>query len=366
MLRVVVFAAATLAKAWEPLSVAYAAPDQGTSFTCLLILCEALKLIGTLPVLAALAHAHEVRWVLSRESFVGFGVPAAFLALTNHMLGFAVPRLDALLYQVLFKSLSIILTALLSMLVLRQRLHPVQWGAIALLLLGSLLCEGGGEPPPSHPVRVASHRMGLAAVVVGACSFALQAVWFERAVAAAAASHEPAETPPPPARTRACLSAAQRHQAMHTVRQAAAFAWWGLLVNSLAHVAIDAPQWVERRRAAFPLPTPRGWVAALSIAAADVSMAVFLALLGSNAYSFSRVLALLVSSVIAATLLQQMLTLTFASGATLVAVSGWVYREPGLALRCFEWAFPCAARLREARSPAKTGESEILLTGSKG
>ena len=53
MVNIFVFGLATLAKAWEPLSVAYAAPDQGVSFACLLVLCEALKLCVTLLPLAA-------------------------------------------------------------------------------------------------------------------------------------------------------------------------------------------------------------------------------------------------------------------------------------------------------------------------
>ena len=122
-LDAVVFCAATLAKAWEPLSVAYAAQDQGCSFAYLLVLCEGLKLSVTLTPLVFVANHEHTIWLFSKDSARGFGVPAAFLALTNHMLGFAIPRLDALLYQILFKSLSVVLTALLSRYMLGHRLH---------------------------------------------------------------------------------------------------------------------------------------------------------------------------------------------------------------------------------------------------
>jgi len=86
--------------------------------------------------------------------------------------------------------------------------------------------------------------------------------------------------------------------------------------------------------------------AALSIAAADLTMAVFFSRLSANAYSYSRVLALLVSAIIAAVALRQPLSGRFLAGAGTVAASGWVYREP-------ERAAAAAAALLSRVSPRR-------------
>ncbi|KAL3920565.1 MAG: hypothetical protein SGPRY_005206 [Prymnesium sp.] len=358
-----VFALATLAKAWEPLSVAYAAPEQGVSFAALLILCEAIKLLLTIPLLIVLTRGLHMGQLCSKESVAWFGVPAAFLAITNHSLGFAIPRLDGLLYQVLFKSLSIVTTALLTTFFMQQKLKRVQWGAIMLLLLGSFVCEAEGVISPSESTvsRSASRLAGLLAVLVGAVCFALQAVYFERA---AGISEKPESHHfEAPAQAWYLLGSKSADlKATHTIRQIVALAWWGLCVNSLIYAGIEGPSLLLHARARMHFPTIRGWIVACSIAAADVSMAVFLTVLGSNAYSFSRVLALLVSSVIAAFFLQQPLTPIFACGASLVALSAWVYREPDAAARFFRTTVSSDVSHRVEPAPQKTAESETLLS----
>ena len=282
-----VFAAATLAKAWEPLSVAYAAPDQGVSFACLLVLCEGIKLFITLPPLIALAERQHVRWLLSKNSVFGFGVPAVFLAFTNHMLGFAIPRLDPLLYQILLKSLSVVVTALLTRVMLGQRLRAVQQAAIVMLLAGSCLCESASQPPAGVAASLSqdvARRAALVAVACGATSFAIQAVWFEGAAASQRDAVALAALLP---RRSSCLSPGARQLVVDSARQAAAFALWGLLVNIAALLLLEGSRLFPSGGGCALLPTRRGWVAALSIAAADVSMAVFFARLGSNAYSYA-------------------------------------------------------------------------------
>eukprot|EP00965_Chrysotila_dentata_P114270 3776911-Pleurochrysis_carterae.AAC.2 len=56
-------------------------------------------------------------------------------------------------------------------------------------------------------------------------------------------------------------------------------------------------------------------------------MAVFFKFLGTNAYSFSRVAAMLVSTVIARLLFGRHITATFAAGASIVTLSGWMYQR---------------------------------------
>ena len=76
------------------------------------------------------------------------------------------------------------------------------------------------------------------------------------------------------------------------------------------------------------------------------AQAVFFSRLSANAYSYSRVLALLVSAIIAAVALRQPLSGRFLAGAGTVAASGWVYREP-------ERAAAAAAALLSRVSPRR-------------
>ena len=78
--------------------------------------------------------------------------------------------------------------------------------------------------------------------------------------------------------------------------------------------------------------------------------------LSSNAYSFSRVIALLVSSLIAMCVFGDQLTATFACGAVLVCLSGWIYREPGAPDR---W-------LRSIRSTTKSMSRQFPMEAMPG
>ena len=91
-----VFLLATLAKAWEPLAVSLASPEgRGPPFAAVLVCAEAAKLALVAPLLPPSRIG-----LCSRSTGAAFAPPAALLALCNHCLGFAVPRLDPLTYQV--------------------------------------------------------------------------------------------------------------------------------------------------------------------------------------------------------------------------------------------------------------------------
>ena len=138
--RTLVFATATVSKAWEPISVvAAAAHGADYLFPAALVLCEAAKLAVLLPMLALSRPADmaglPIGW---RASAVRYGVPAAALALCNLCLGYAVPQLGALLYQIVFQLSAVASTGGLAFVLLGERLAPGQWAALALLTVGSL------------------------------------------------------------------------------------------------------------------------------------------------------------------------------------------------------------------------------------
>ena len=72
-----VFVAATMSKAWEPLSVAVAHGGPAYSFPAALVLCEAAKVVLLLPLLAFGPSSEKIGW---KESFRLYGLPAVALA----------------------------------------------------------------------------------------------------------------------------------------------------------------------------------------------------------------------------------------------------------------------------------------------
>ena len=145
--------------------------------------------------------------LLSRSSAYRFGVPAAFLAATNLLLGYAIPRLDPILYQTLFKAINVLATALFS--TLRAPLGPTRWCSLVTLLVGSYLALGGGDDQGAATAIVGGHSSdagshgaasahnptrkhpeGLIATVAGALCMAMQGVWFEHESSASSAMQQ--------------------------------------------------------------------------------------------------------------------------------------------------------------------------------
>ena len=132
-------------KAYEPLSVAIAArsPLPRPPFALILVVCEAIKLSASLFVYyfyspPPLAKAPRKPRLLSRATIISYGIPALLLAITNLLLGFAVPRLNPIAYQTLSKGIIVLVTAILSA-CCRQPLSLAQWTSLILLLLGCAL-----------------------------------------------------------------------------------------------------------------------------------------------------------------------------------------------------------------------------------
>ena len=185
--RQIIFLAATASKAWEPLSVAVAG-DVSYVFATALVLCEAMKLVLLLPaVLLSSARAGRGAGVSWRAAALHYGLPSLLLAICNLGLGYAVPRLGALLYQVVFQVSTVAATGALAVALLGQRLTAGQWGALGLLTLAGIgaaqsrLGDGkGDEAPPSAD--------GLLAALIGALALSLSTVLSERTASHAGAA----------------------------------------------------------------------------------------------------------------------------------------------------------------------------------
>lgn len=312
--RQIIFLAATASKAWEPLSVAVAG-DVSYVFATALVLCEAMKLGLLLPaVLLSSARAGQGAGVSWRAAALHYGLPSLLLAICNLGLGYAVPRLGALLYQVVFQVSTVAATGALAVALLGQRLTAGQWGALGLLTLAGIgaaqsrLGDGkGDEAPPSAD--------GLLAALIGALALSLSTVLSERTASHAGAAI--ASRPVP--LQAACMSA------------------WGVGATSGLLLLLHGREIVRGTLAplgGFGAAAP--WIVVASIAAADLSMTVFCMVdgLGANAYSVSRCLAMAATPPLAVLALGTRVSAGFIAASGAVAVGGYLYAryQPGARL----------------------------------
>jgi drug/metabolite transporter (DMT)-like permease len=307
LFRGAVFAAATASKAWEPLAVAVAgAGDTPYLFATALVLCEMGKLLLLLPFLALSPPTRHSRvsWFASATHY---GVPALLLAVCNLCLGYAVPRLGALLYQIVFQVTTVFATGFAAAALLGQRLAAGQWAALALLTLGSLGASrsrlGSGRitnAPPSAD--------GLVAALVGSVALSLSTVLSERTASTAG-------------------GALASRSVLH---QAALMSAWGVAATAALLCVLHGPALLAGDASASPLAgfgAVAPWVVVGSIAAADLSMTVFCMVdgLGANAYSVSRCLAMVASPPLAALALDTRVSPGFAAASTVVAVGSYLF-----------------------------------------
>ena len=312
------FVAATVSKAWEPLSLAISQHNEHSyPFLATMVLCEMAKLAATIVALLTFTRERWMPLLLARSTVSAFAIPAVGLAFCNQGFAYSMRRLGPMTYQVIYKAASISATACVAKILLPHRqLGALQWCTLVMLVAGATLCSHSpaeiAKPGDVLAAPTLEHGwwQGIAAVLCNALLFAIQGVCFEGAA-------EKAPGGP--------------------LLHASAVALYGLGVNAVLLVAMH-PQWLlESAWAAYLASRPhlallRGIettdvVSALSIAAADLTMALFFSLLGANAYSFSRVLALVVSALIAQLGLGLELSFEFICGAVVVSLSGLVYHE---------------------------------------
>ena len=184
-----IFLASTAAKAWEPLSVTVASnpasPDTPYLFPTALIVCEAVKLAALLPMLVfergKLEAKGSRRCISLRASLYRYGTPAVALTICNLCLGHAVPRLGALLYQVVFQVATVLTTSGLAWTILGQRLASGQWGALGLITVGSLNVVRSTGRTSASAVGTDPSLSSVLIAVAGAAAFSISTVLSERA-----------------------------------------------------------------------------------------------------------------------------------------------------------------------------------------
>lgn len=305
--RRLIFLAATASKAWEPLAVDLAGHTPYL-FAAALVLCEVTKLAVLLPALAfshSQLHHQRVSW---RTSALHYGLPSLSLAICNLCLGYAVPRLGALLYQIFFQLATVSATGLLAMALLSERITLGQWAALALLTVGSLgaiaaRTSGGGGGGSNSDAGWPPPPAAVLSMVLGALALSLNTVLSERAARDA------------PSRS--------------TLQKSVDISAWGVAATAVLfcvlHGADIATGAVASLLAGFGQPGP--WLVIISIAAADLTMVVFCMAdgLGANAYSVSRALAMVASVPLANAALGTRVSAAFAASSAAVAAGGYLF-----------------------------------------
>ena len=114
--------------------------------------------------------------------FVKLLVPACLYTLQSNLLFIAVSNLDAMTYQVLYQ-LKILTTAIFSVVLLRRRLHMVQWLSLLVLVAGVALVQVSGLKSADGDIVTAatgSMTTGLVALTLACCSSGFAGVYFEK------------------------------------------------------------------------------------------------------------------------------------------------------------------------------------------
>lgn len=108
-------------------------------------------------------------------------VPALCYTVQNNLIYYALGRLEIVVFQLLYQT-KLILTAALSVLILRKVLKAQQWGSLLMLFGGVVLVQLSGSKAPSASlagVDASSHTNGVVAALVGSLLSAFAGVYFE-------------------------------------------------------------------------------------------------------------------------------------------------------------------------------------------
>lgn len=122
-------------------------------------------------------------FVAEAHSLWRMAVPALLYTMSNNLALVGMSNLPAVLYMVT-NQMKIPATALMSALLLKRRYPPVQWGAIATLVVGVVLVQLRPDAPSAATSHAHEQRpiLGLLAVLTNCVAGAFAGVWFEKMI----------------------------------------------------------------------------------------------------------------------------------------------------------------------------------------
>ena len=126
-------------------------------------------------------------FVAEAHSLWRMAVPALLYTMSNNLALVGMSNLPAVMYMVT-NQMKIPATALMSALLLQRRYQPVQWGAIATLVVGVVLVQLRPDAPSAAATSRAHEQkplLGLLAVLTNCAAGAFAGVWFEKMIKSA-------------------------------------------------------------------------------------------------------------------------------------------------------------------------------------
>lgn len=112
------------------------------------------------------------------SNFTGLLAPAVLYAITNNLQFVAAAHLDAATYQVAYQG-KLVATAILAVLVLRQKITSIRWLAIGFLTIGMCITV---TPTSTQKSLTGNMEVGLLAVALGCLLSSLAAILVEVAM----------------------------------------------------------------------------------------------------------------------------------------------------------------------------------------
>lgn len=129
-------------------------------------------------------HASSLDIILDQREMLRVSVPALLYVIQNNLQYVAVSNLDAASFQVLYQ-LKILTTAVFSVVLLKKAILPLQWGAIAILMVGVALVQldDSGDAAAKSVAKGNSEQsttLGLFAVLAACMCSGFAGVYFEK------------------------------------------------------------------------------------------------------------------------------------------------------------------------------------------
>ncbi|CAH8662294.1 unnamed protein product [Heterobilharzia americana] len=106
-------------------------------------------------------------------------IPSTLYVVQNNLLYFAISRLNAVLYQILYQT-KIFTTALFMILLLNQRLRSIQWFALVLLSAGIVLTQLPSSNDSKPNGELSSSLYGFGAILLASVTSGFAGVYLER------------------------------------------------------------------------------------------------------------------------------------------------------------------------------------------
>ncbi|XP_012279608.1 UDP-galactose translocator [Orussus abietinus] len=189
VLKYVSLVTLTLQNALVGLSMRYARTRSGDMFlsSTAVVMAEIVKLMTCL-ILVFMEHGtwnqflHSLKMTILKQPFdtLKVCVPSMVYIVQNNLLYVSASNLDAATHQVTYQ-LKILTTAFFAVVILRQTLRNIQWGALVLLLGGVILVQLAQTGPHAVPSGIEQNQLFGFSAALSACFLSgFAGVYFEK------------------------------------------------------------------------------------------------------------------------------------------------------------------------------------------